>query len=1422
MFRSLWIHKLLGLKSRSVRRRQASQTRRQVRLNLEGLEDRITPAVFNPTDALGMLDAFTFANSNPGTAVVINLNAADTYNLNDIGDQLLDKSTAGITINGNGATVTAATNNRLFEINNGDKLVLNDLTATGGNVTSSTTAAKGGAIADFGGYLTLSGVTVTNNSVHSDVGAYGGGIYVSASGTLSISNSSSIDHNQAIGTAFGFAGTAYGGGIYMGTGGGAVSISNSTLSSNLARGGVSSTGTAYNAYGGGVYLSGPHTITLTDAIVTGNHAVGGNAGGSSGNAGGSAYGGGMYLTGTGWNVTITGTTLSNNVALGGHGGTGSTDGTGGNGGYAYGGGAYIYGSGSGFSLLSSSVSDNSAQAGAGGKGGLQGGKGGAGGYASGGGVYFSYDAPLTVTSTSFDSNSALGGNGGTGGVGTAGGAGGTGGTGGTGGYAYGGGLYLYNEANTAITNGSFTNNQAVSGNGGAGGAGGVGTTGAGGTGGQGGYANSAYGGGIYSDYHPNGALTMINTTLGVNTAQGGNAGAGGVGGHGFTANGAHGSAGSNGGYAYGGGMYDTYAAILLNDTIAFNAALAGSGGLTPASGFGGGIYASPNAAYAPSLTNDILEGNQANTTGPDIYGNVNLTGSTHNFISNTSGLPAGTVAALSTDPSNILNDPVNQLAALTTDLATGLAYYPLLANSVVINAGDNAVLPAIANAQGFANPNDALDEIDHPRVSPMGGNIDMGAVEFSVEATTTTVSPVTINFSAVPTLVQLTAAIADGNTTVNEGVVTFTVTDSLGNPVGSTIANVPVSGGVATTLFTVPANTPAGFYTITASYTDPINGNAGGRFAPSIGANTLTVAPVAASTSVVATNAVVTFSTSAQTDNISVPVNSPAGTVNEGTVTVTLAGNTIGSGSVINGSAAVTLNIPAGLAASSYQLQESYSDGVNFAGSSALGTLTVSAASTTVTPGDANAIYSSGTQTTSVTVSVASPSGIVDSGTVNILLNGNTIGSGAVSAGSTTVTLNLPAGLAAGSYNLTENYSGTGNLLSSSAFGTLTVSMASTTVTPGNASVDFSSSAQTTSVLVGVTSPNGIVDSGTVSILLNGNTIGSGNVSNGSANVTITVPAGQAAASYTLTENYSGTLNLISSTANGSLTVSTASTTVTAGNATSTYSSSTQITNMIVGVNSPNGTVNAGTVTVKLNGNTIGTGNVSNGSANVTLTIPAGQAAGSYTLEEDYADIGGSFLSSTANGSLNVLGASTTVSPGSTTVDFNGSSQTVGVTVGVSSPSGTVNSGTVTVLLNGVAVGSAAVSNGSATVTLTIPAGQAVGSYTLTEKYSGDANHNSSTANGTLTVNEAPPPQPTTLEAALAIAIDTAALLLQGNPSALAQLATLSHVFLGIDLPSGQSALIAAIQANVNFADGLVASALQAGASYANTVSGTT
>ena len=146
---------------------------------------------------------------------------------------------------------------------------------------------------------------------------------------------------------------------------------------------------------------------------------------------------------------------------------------------------------------------------------------------------------------------------------------------------------------------------------------------------------------------------------------------------------------------------------------------------------------------------------------------------------------------------------------------------------------------------------------------------------------------------------------------------------------------------------------------------------------------------------------------------------------------------------------------------------------------------------------------------------------------------------------------------------------------------------------------------------------------------------------------------------------------------------------------------------------------------------------------------------------------------------------------------------------------GGVNQGSITFALPGVTPVTVPVNAaGQATATLTLPSGLPPGSYPLTVSYAdkidGHVDFAASSSTVPLTVN---PPSP--LQAALTIAIDTAALLLQSDTAALAQLAMFDQVFLNQSLPTNASDLLAQILAELPYAGALAGLAIQAGIAFA-------
>ncbi len=242
-----------------------------------------TVSSLGDTGAGTLREAITQANGTPDNDV-INFSVNGTITLTS--GQLSIANNGTLTINGNGASATVVSGNnasRVFLVNSGANLTLNNLTVTAGRLTVS--LDKGAGIQNAG-TLNITNSIISNNIA--DLGE-GGGIY--NTGTLTIT-SSSVTGNTA---GFGGSGIKCGG---VNINGGTVTLTNSTVSGNIAShgggGGITAnTNTTLNivnstiannlssaaAGGGGMELINNPIVTLVNSTVSGNSATGGNGGG---------------------------------------------------------------------------------------------------------------------------------------------------------------------------------------------------------------------------------------------------------------------------------------------------------------------------------------------------------------------------------------------------------------------------------------------------------------------------------------------------------------------------------------------------------------------------------------------------------------------------------------------------------------------------------------------------------------------------------------------------------------------------------------------------------------------------------------------------------------------------------------------------------------------------------------------------------------------------------------------------------------------------------------------------------------------------------------------------------------------------------------------------------------------------------------
>ncbi|MFJ9708277.1 hypothetical protein [Streptomyces sp. NPDC101234] len=184
-----------------------------------------------------------------------------------------------LTIRGNGATIVRDGSStapfRIFDVNSGGNLRLENLTVRGGYLNS-TTADGAGIRVNGGGALSLVKVDVLDNTT----GANGGGIAVEANASAAIKNSYVAFNNAN-----------NGGGLYTA---GAVTIENSEFARNHAR-----------TSGGGIYQAGGTTF-IGGSVIRRNTSAG------------TTRGGGIYIAGG--TVEICETKIANNTDTGNRGG----------------------------------------------------------------------------------------------------------------------------------------------------------------------------------------------------------------------------------------------------------------------------------------------------------------------------------------------------------------------------------------------------------------------------------------------------------------------------------------------------------------------------------------------------------------------------------------------------------------------------------------------------------------------------------------------------------------------------------------------------------------------------------------------------------------------------------------------------------------------------------------------------------------------------------------------------------------------------------------------------------------------------------------------------------------------------------------------------------------------------------------------
>jgi hypothetical protein len=301
---------------------------------IEHLEPRRLLASFTASSVAELIADINAANAARG-ANTITLAPGTTFKLNAVDNDFggptglpVIASGNSLTIVGNADTIQRNTATgtpafRLFGVAAGASLTLVNLTLSNGLAFHPSVMiwGEGGAIASDG-TLNLTGVTVQNCVAQGQIGypAFGGGIY--SDGVLTVADSAIVNNKALAGggssadMSLPISGsTALGGGLCVG--GGTATLTNTRVASNVARGGDGANGgkvrgkegswmwgggNGGDGFGGGIYAAANATVSLRGTTVTQNQATGGTGGsapkGLPKGADGVGRGGGLYLVPT--------------------------------------------------------------------------------------------------------------------------------------------------------------------------------------------------------------------------------------------------------------------------------------------------------------------------------------------------------------------------------------------------------------------------------------------------------------------------------------------------------------------------------------------------------------------------------------------------------------------------------------------------------------------------------------------------------------------------------------------------------------------------------------------------------------------------------------------------------------------------------------------------------------------------------------------------------------------------------------------------------------------------------------------------------------------------------------------------------------------------------------------------------------------
>jgi Bacterial Ig-like domain (group 3)/FG-GAP-like repeat len=565
----------------------------------------------------------------------------------------------------------------------------------------------------------------------------------------------------------------------------------------------------------------------------------------------------------------------------------------------------------------------------------------------------------------------------------------------------------------------------------------------------------------------------------------------------------------------------------------------------------------------------------------------------------------------------------------------------------------------------------------------------------SKDPTLTSVS-VDVNPSTYGQMVTLTAVVqleagsgATGSVSFLDGT---TVLGSAPYANGSAKLAIPTLGG--------------GSHSITAQYSGDT------YFASSTStALTQTVNPAATSMSVASGTNPSTFG---QAVTLTATIQPPAGTTATGSVTFMDGPYGIGTGTLANNTAQLSVSF---LTAGSHSITAAYPGNANLNGSTSSAiTETINQAATTTTVASSLNPASFG-QCVQLSATVQPASGTTKAtGTVSFLDGATSIGTGTLANNAATLSY---CGFAGGTHSITANYIGDSNYLSSvSAALTENVNPVSSSVAVASNQNPATFGSAVTFTATVAPSVSGANATGSVTFLDGSTSLGSATVSSNSAQLSI---SSLAAGAHSITAKYSGDGNFNGSTS-GTLTetVNSAPTTTTVVSSLNPASYGQSVT-LTASIQPPSGISATGTITFLDGSTSLGTASVS---SNVAQLAVSSLLAGTHAITAVYS--GNSNLAGSTSSTVSEV-----VNPATTTTTISSSAnpalvgQVVTFTVSVQPAFGGTASGSVSFSDGTTLLGTVSLTNNASQLSVST---LGAGSHSITAAYNGDASTNGSTS----------------------------------------------------------------------------------------------